>query len=222
MELVEQYGKAEDEESKTTAISSKAQRKLLNKKTWERDYALFIAAETLQEELGQDTVFTNQNVFQAKVEEVLKEKEIKLSSAEKKIIFKAMSWEDPNAEKVIKKIHTSGQQEANPLYGLFELEVDGKMEVVEYETDYNLRDNEQVPLLESGGIEAFFKREVLPYTKDAWINPNGAKIGFEISFAREFYKPTPLRTLNAIRSDIKDLEDELTQGLRSILDGLEE
>ncbi|GEM_PF-3285657 len=33
----------------------------------------------------------------------------------------------------------------------------------------DLRDTEQVPLLEEGGIEAFIRREVLPYTPDAWI-----------------------------------------------------
>jgi type I restriction enzyme M protein len=34
--------------------------------------------------------------------------------------------------------------------------------VVEYEPDPDLRDTEQVPLLEEGGIEAFLRREVLP------------------------------------------------------------
>ena len=33
-----------------------------------------------------------------------------------------------------------------------------------------MRDTEQVPLLEEGGIEAFIRREVLPYTPDAWID----------------------------------------------------
>jgi hypothetical protein len=33
-----------------------------------------------------------------------------------------------------------------------------------------LRDHEQIPLLEIGGIEAFIRREVLPYTPDAWIS----------------------------------------------------
>jgi hypothetical protein len=27
-----------------------------------------------------------------------------------------------------------------------------------------------VPLLEEGGVEAFFRREVLPHAADAWIN----------------------------------------------------
>ena len=40
----------------------------------------------------------------------------------------------------------------------------------EYEPDSDLRDTEQVPLLEDGGIEAFVRREVLPYVPDAWVD----------------------------------------------------
>ena len=35
--------------------------------------------------------------------------------------------------------------------------------MVEYEPDSDLRDTEQIPLQEDGGIEAFLRREVLPY-----------------------------------------------------------
>ena len=84
--------------------------------------------------------------------------------------------------------------------------------MVEYEPDTDLRDTEQVPLLEEGGIEAFFRREVLPYAPDAWIDPAKTQIGYEISFTRHFYKPAPLRTLEEIRADIYALEQE-TEGL---------
>ena len=67
-------------------------------------------------------------------------------------------------------------------------------------------------LLEPGGIEAFIRREVLPYTLDAWIKEDATKIGYEISFTRHFYKPQPLRTLEEIRVDILALEKE-TEGL---------
>ena len=66
--------------------------------------------------------------------------------------------------------------------------------VVEYEPDSELRDTEQVPLLEPGGIEAFIRREVLPHAADAWYDPTSVKTGYEISFTRYFYKPQPLRT----------------------------
>ena len=69
-----------------------------------------------------------------------------------------------------------------------------------YRLRAELRDTEQVPLLEEGGIEAFIRREVLPYTPDAWIKED-AKIGYEVSFTRHFYKPQPLRTLEEISKD---------------------
>ena len=90
--------------------------------------------------------------------------------------------------------------------------VDGKPCVVEYEPDPELRDTEQVPLLEEGGIEAFLRREVLSYTPDAWLDESKTQIGYEISFTRHFYKPQPLRTLDEIRADILALEKE-TEGL---------
>ena len=115
------------------------------------------------------------------------------------------------APPVIKKVHRKGV-EADPLRGLFPATVAGKPAVVEYEPDSDLRDTEQVPLLEEGGIEAFLRREVLPYAPDAWYVPDSVKTGYEISFTRHFYKPQPLRPLEEIRADILALERE-TEGL---------
>ena len=115
------------------------------------------------------------------------------------------------APPVIKKVHRKGV-EADPLRGLFPATVVGRPAVVEYEPDSDLRDTEQVPLLEDGGIEAFLRREVLPYAPDAWYVPDSVKTGYEISFTRHFYKPQPLRPLEEIRADILALERE-TEGL---------
>ena len=115
------------------------------------------------------------------------------------------------APPVIKKIHKRGT-EADPLRGLFAATVNGKPAVVEYEPDTDLRDTEQIPLQEEGGIEAFLRREVLPYAADAWYQPDSVRIGYEVSFTRYFYKPQPMRTLEEIRADILALEKE-TEGL---------
>ena len=112
---------------------------------------------------------------------------------------------------VIWKVHKRGT-EANPLRGLFAATVNGRPAVVEYEPDSDLRDTEQVPLLEEGGIEAFLRREVLPYASDAWYQVDTVKTGYEISFTRYFYKPKPMRTLEEIREDILALDKE-TEGL---------
>jgi len=116
-----------------------------------------------------------------------------------------------DAPSVIRRIHKKGTP-ADPLRGLFEATIGGKPAVVEYETDPDLRDTEQVPLLEDGGIEAFIQREVLPHAPDAWYVLDSVKTGYEISFTRYFYKPQLLRTLEEIRADILALEKE-TEGL---------
>ncbi len=115
------------------------------------------------------------------------------------------------APPVVRTIHKKGAT-PDPLRGLFAATIHGKPAVVEYEPDPDLRDTEQVPLLEEGGIEAFLRREVLPHAPDAWYVPDGVKVGYEISFTRYFYKPQPLRTLEEIRADILALEKE-TEGL---------
>ncbi len=137
-----------------------------------------------------------------------------------------------DAPPVIRKIHKKGIQ-ADPLRGLFEVVLsspangrangradgdDGRRVVVEYEPDTDLRDTEQIPLLEAGGIEAFLQREVLPHAPDAWYVPGSVKTGYEVSFTRYFYKPTPMRTLEEIRADILALERE-TEGLLSEIVG---
>ena len=116
-----------------------------------------------------------------------------------------------NAPPVVKKIHKRGT-EAEPLRGRFGTTIDSKPAIVEYEPDTDLRDTEQIPLQEEGGMDAFLQREVLPYAADAWYQPDSVKIGYEISFTRYFYKPKPMRTLEEIRADIRALEKE-TEGL---------
>ena len=111
-----------------------------------------------------------------------------------------------------RKIHKPGKAAPEPLHGRFEAEINGQPRVVEYAPDTARRDSEQVPLLEDGGIEAFFRREVLPYTQGAWIDPAKTAVGYEISFTRHFYKPAPMRGLTEIKADIYALEQE-TEGL---------
>jgi type I restriction enzyme M protein len=126
--------------------------------------------------------------------------------------LKETSERDEKAPPVIMKIHRPTKTKVDPLRGLFDTTISGKSCVVEYEPDTDLRDTEQVPLLEKGGIETFIRREVLPHATDAWYNPESIKTGYEISFTRHFYKPQPLRTLEEIRADILALEKE-TEGL---------
>jgi type I restriction enzyme M protein len=125
---------------------------------------------------------------------------------------------DEKASPIIIKVQKAGKAKANLLHGLFETMIDAKPCVVEYEPDTDLRDTEQIPLLEEGGIEAFLRREVLPYATDAWLDDSKKQIGYEINFNRYFYKPEPLRPLERIRADIMAVERE-TEGLLSEIIG---
>ncbi len=106
----------------------------------------------------------------------------------------------------------------DPMRGLFEAVIDGKPRVVEYWPDPDLRDTEQAPMLEDDGVEAYLRREVLPYAPDAWHDPASVKIGYEISFTRHFYKPQPMRALEEIQADIMAAERE-TEGLLAEIAG---
>jgi type I restriction enzyme M protein len=207
----------DDEEGGSTkkGLPEKKKKKLLDPRTWERDGRLVAVATKLREALG-DTLFEDHNVFRDRVDAAVKRAGIKLTAADIKQVLKAVSWRVETAPAVMAKVHKPAKAKADPLRGLFEVTVDGKPAIVEYEPDSDLRDTEQVPLLEEGGIEAFIRREVLPYLPDAWIKEDATRIGYEVSFTRHFYKPQPLRTLEEISADIVAIEKE-AEGL---LDGL--
>ena len=141
------------------------------------------------------------------------------SAKEIKELRAAGAEPDESGEPLIRKVHKAGV-EPDPLHGRFERQIGGKSRVVEYVPDVDLRDAEQVPLLEEGGVEGFIRREVLPYVPDAWIVDSSIKIGYEINFTRHFYKPVELRPLEEIRADIVAVERE-TEGLLEEIVGQE-
>jgi type I restriction enzyme M protein len=206
---------ADDEGTKSAkkAVPEKRRKRLLDPATWLRDKTLVALATLAQQELGEG-IFDDHNEFRTRFDATMKSHSKKLGASEKKAIYKAVSWRDESAPPIIaKRSKLKAGEHFEPGYDGAYLEQAGKNRfMVEYEADTDLRDTEQVPLKEPGGIEAFFAREVLPHAPDAWISMDATKIGYEISFARYFYKPTPLRTLEQIRADILKLEEQ-TEGL---------
>ncbi len=217
-----EWGNDEDEadegEPPKKGLPEKKRKKLLDGKTWERDGRLVEAATALRKAMGGD-LFEDHNAFRDGVNDALDKLGRKLGAADLKIILRAVSWRVDTAPPVIAKVLKPGKTKPDPMHGTYEAQIDGKKSIVEYEPDSDLRDTEQVPLLEEGGIEAFIRREVLPYTADAWINADATKIGYEISFTRHFYKPQPLRTLEEIRADILAVEQEAGGLLDDLLQG---
>ena len=80
--------------------------------------------------------------------------------------------------------------------------------------DSNLRDTENVPLSEEE--ETYFRREVLPHTPDAWIDPDKTQVGYEIPFNRHFYVFEPPRDLAEIDADLLKVTDRI----KAMIEGL--
>jgi len=83
-------------------------------------------------------------------------------------------------------------------------------------SDTALKDKENIPLKED--IDAFFEKEVLPFAEDAWYNPKETKIGYEINFAKYFYKHKAPRALEQISADIFKIEEETEHLLKEIVE----
>ena len=162
-------------------------------------------ANKLRKKLG-DELFEDHNIFGDRVDEALKQLDIKLPAAELKLILRAVSWPVETAPPVIAKSHKPGKVEAAPLYGRYAVAEAKSAAIVEYEPDSELRDTEQVPLLEEGGIEAFIRREVLPYTPDAWIKADATKIGYEDEIRKDII---------AVEREAEGLLDALLAGANS-------
>ena len=173
------------------------------------------AVERVAETLGQGPHF-DFNVFVDVLRAGMSGRRAKLTAKRKKLLHTALAERDETAEPVVKRSHLRGTA-PDPIRGLFESRGGSKTRVVEYEPDAALRDAEQIPLQEEGGIEGFLRREVLPYAGDAWYVAKSVKIGYEISFNRYFHKPAPMRTLKEIQTDILAVERETAGLLEEIL-----
>lgn len=84
------------------------------------------------------------------------------------------------------------------------------------QADTALRDTENVPLKED--IEEYFKREVLPFAPNAWIDEKKSKVGYEIPFTRYFYKYEAPRSSSEIMAEIMELEMALSGSLEEVFD----
>lgn len=82
--------------------------------------------------------------------------------------------------------------------------------------DTSLRDTENVPLDED--IDRYFKREVLPYAPDAWIDKKKTKVGYEIPMTRYFYEYKAPEPADSIVQRINKLEADIATSLKALFD----
>lgn len=97
-------------------------------------------------------------------------------------------------------------------------EKDATAKPVEGESDYDLRDKENIPFTYEGGIDAFMKNEVLTYAPDAYVESSLTEVGYEISFTKYFYKPVQLRDMKEIMENLRDLEKNADGLMAEILE----
>ncbi|SEF88272.1 type I restriction-modification system subunit M [Marinobacterium lutimaris] len=214
-------------------LKEKQIKDLLSPKLWREQKALLDSAKQLRDQLaqqmGEGGIVSAQcddfNRFEDELKKALKATGIKLDAKQKKQLLDVISWKNPDAARVIKKVL---KEEAQPKYGAFEATVNGKLAVVEYQPDGDLRDNENVPLDPSKRvealIEAYFDREVAPHVPDAWIDANKRDdkdgeigiVGYEIPFNRHFYVYQPPRSLEEIDADLDAVSREIMDLLAEV------
>ena len=198
-------------------LKEKQVKDVLNPKTWREQLHILEKAKELQAKIG-TAQYDNMNGYDM----ALKATGVALDATAKKQITGAVSWKNPKAEKVIKKVHKNIF--ANPLYGLFAV---GR-QVVEYKPDGDLRDNENVPLDPSRPVntvnEAYFRAEVAPHVPDAWMDAGKVDaidggigiVGYEIPFNRHFYTYTPPRDLAEIDAELDAVSAEIMALLQEV------
>jgi len=206
-------------------LKEKQIKDLLDRQTWLEQKQVLLKAKQLQTAIGTQQC-DDMNGFDETLKAACKQQGMTLEAKEKKQITDAVSWKNPNAVKVIRKVHTG---KANPIYGLFEvIGADGKKRVVEYQADGDLRDFENVSLDPSQFVnainEAYFLKEVQPHVPDAWIDASKKDgkdqeigiVGYEIPFNRHFYQYQPPRDLAEIDADLDAVSAEIMKLLQEV------
>ncbi len=197
-------------------------RDLQTDSTWIKQLRLLSKAQQIQQVMGENQ-YDDFNAFEPLLKAVCKKSGIKLEAWERKQLLDAITWRNPAAEKVIKKLYE--EIAISALYGVYDYHDyhdKGSYNFVEYEADSDLRDYENVPLCED--IETYFQREVLPHVAEAWIDSTkcDAKdkqigiVGYEIPFNRHFYQYTPPRSLEVIDADLAAVSDEIMAMLQGL------
>jgi type I restriction enzyme M protein len=183
--------------------------------------------------LGREEYF-DWNAVWERVQEVLRGNDSRWKAPEQKLFRSVFTERDPNAAPVIVKREPVNRKhtlnEADRFGGWFPETFEADREVtmplgfsvrrqkstarVRFEPDAELRDFENIPL--KADVDDYFRREVLPYVPDAWMDREKDKVGYEINFNRYFYRFVPPRPLDKIDADLRASELEIVRLLREV------
>jgi type I restriction enzyme M protein len=205
-------------------LKEKQIKDLLDRSSWTSAKATMLKAQALQAQIG-SAQCDDMNGYEDVVSKAAKAADISLDAKDKKAIEAAVSWKNPEAQAVIKKLHKT---KADPIYGLFEGVGEHSGKTIEYKADGDLRDFENVALDPSRSVnevnEAYFKKEVQPHVPDAWIDASKKDdkdqqigiVGYEIPFNRHFYQYQPPRDLAEIDADLDAVSAEIMKLLQEV------
>ena len=176
-------------------LKSQQKKNLFSKDFWKKRLTILDEALKLKTHVG-EIQYDDYNKFIEKFKKAIQDKNLNLDKNEQKNILNLITWKNEDAERVIKKI--------------------GKDGVIEFEPDSDLRDTENVPLNED--INEFFKREVLKYFSDAWIDYSKTKTGYEIHFTRYFTHYLIPREREILKKEIIKVKKEVQLFLELAID----
>ena len=205
-------------------LKEKQIKDVLDRSTWTNSKFTMLKTKALQAQIG-TAQCDDMNGYEDAVAKAAKLAAISLDAKDKKAIESAVSWKNPEAQAVIKKVHKT---KADSIYGLFEGVGEHAGKTIEYKVDGDLRDFENVALDPTRSVnevnETYFKKEVQPHVPDAWIDVSKKDdidqqigiVGYEIPFNRHFYQYQPPRDLAEIDADLDAVSAEIMKLLQEV------
>lgn len=180
-----------------------------------KTYLWIVTNKKTSERKGKIQLIDGSNQFQV-MKKSLGSKRKKMSVDGVEHILKSyLDFEENTISKIYK----------NSFFGYTRVQVEQPLmengEVVKLKTgkikpDTKLRDFERVPLNVS--IDENFKKEVLPYKPNSWMDRSKDRVGYEINFNKYFYEYKTPRSFEDITSDLLELDQESQILLNQIMD----
>jgi len=142
---------------------------------------------------------------------------VKFTAKRVRLLKSELCYTSEDAAPVLKKVYKPGKATPDPIHGLFESEIKGINCVVEYEPDTELSESEKISLIEDGGVDGFFVREIRPYQSDSWVVLESVKVGYQITFTKYFGKLPDYRSTASILEEMQMVAKQAEELARRIV-----